>query len=326
MSTGLKVVPIVTDPKYEHPKVQFPLPQHESSVLICAMKGSGKTNLILNMISNFYKGYFHKILTCSPSVLSDNKWDVVKEMTHILKENKKRRKLLDEVPESGTKDVPQVVFKTEQELIDNKAQKKPKKFDGKLKKKYFVSKLDEIMPFLQEQRDDMERIREKLKATKRDVKMAKNYGNRMLVILDDVAGQYKGGNVNNPMVNYILRHRHYNTSVLVVTQAFKCIPFSIRDNCNALILYETPNQKELEHIYEEWPMNMDFDQWKEMYRIAVEDEYGFLYLNTHFRKGKRAFKNFEEQLITGIDPEIPDRQPAQEEDADACKPLKKKIK
>jgi hypothetical protein len=93
-----------------------------------------------------------------------------------------------------------------------------------------------------------------------------------------------------------------------------------------LILYETPNQKELEHIYEEWPMNMDFDQWKEMYRIAVEDEYGFLYLNTHFRKGKRAFKNFEEQLITGIDPEIPDRQPAQEEDADACKPLKKKIK
>ncbi len=38
-------------------------------------KGAGKTTLIANLLY-FYKSYFHNIYVFSPTVLSDEKWDV----------------------------------------------------------------------------------------------------------------------------------------------------------------------------------------------------------------------------------------------------------
>lgn len=32
---------------------------------------------------------------------------------------------------------------------------------------------------------------------------------------------YKGGNTNNPVVNYVIKHRHYSSSCILVTQAYK---------------------------------------------------------------------------------------------------------
>lgn len=56
----LKVVDITAGTKLKHPKVPFPLvlPQHEFSMLLIAEKGSGKTNLICNLIVNQFKGIF----------------------------------------------------------------------------------------------------------------------------------------------------------------------------------------------------------------------------------------------------------------------------
>jgi hypothetical protein len=52
----------------------------------------------------------------------------------------------------------------------------------------------------------------------------------------------------------------------------------------------------LKVIYEEWPENMDEDEWVETYERATEEPYSFLYLNNHFPRGKRAFIRFEKRV------------------------------
>lgn len=80
----------------EHPRVHHPvLPQHEFSMLIVAPKGSGKTNFICNLLLKHYKRYFHQVWVCSPTYKNDEKWDVVMNTKHILKENAKLEKVLN---------------------------------------------------------------------------------------------------------------------------------------------------------------------------------------------------------------------------------------
>ena len=127
-------------------------------------------------------------------------------------------------------------------------------------------------------------------------KAAKFAADRMVVILDDQAGMFKGGNTNNPMVNYVIRHRHVSSSVIIVTQAYKAIPKTIRTNCNALILFDIPNLSELKVIYEENPEGLNEDEWLKVYRYATADPFSFMYINNKFKKGERIYKNFTHQL------------------------------
>lgn len=276
-------------PKVGHPEVMM---QHEFSTLIVAPKGSGKTNLICNLIMKHYKGYFHRIIVCSPTVDNDSKWSVVKKTKHLLSENKKKSTLLSDQP-LPKKNLQKVVhspgISTPQDAEDSK-------FDGKLDESDIIMTLAELLVKLADVSEEMEDIRGKLKAQDADEEDSKMYADRVLVIMDDQAGQFQGGVTRNPEVNFVLRHRHYGTSVIIVTQAYKAIPKSIRTNCNSLICFEIPNKKELEAVYEEWPEGMNVDEWLHAYKIATDASYSFLYLNNHFVKGKRAFIRFEKRI------------------------------
>ncbi len=72
---GLKVLPVPV-PKIDHPEPPNEvLPKHEFTIGLIAPKGAGKTTLIANLL-HFYAGYFNDIFVFSPTVLSDEKWDV----------------------------------------------------------------------------------------------------------------------------------------------------------------------------------------------------------------------------------------------------------
>lgn len=83
----LDIEPVHVPRGYVHPPPPDDrLPRHEFTLGIIAPKGSGKTTLIVNLLK-FYKGYFHNILVFSPTVASDEKWDMVKDM-NLLTDNK----------------------------------------------------------------------------------------------------------------------------------------------------------------------------------------------------------------------------------------------
>lgn len=68
------------------------LPTHEFSILLVAPRGSGKTTLVLNLITKHYLRYFHKIQVFSPTMAGDSKWEAVLKKP-LLSENSNRKKL-----------------------------------------------------------------------------------------------------------------------------------------------------------------------------------------------------------------------------------------
>lgn len=274
---------------YKHPPVYHPvLPQHEFSMLIVAPKGSGKTNLLCNLILKHYKRYFHRILVCSPTVMNDDKWAVVKETKNVLAENTKLAEILDgRKPRSKIK---KVVFSAEKPL-EKQLEEIEDKFEGLIPEEDFFSDLNLVIEKIAEQQKIIKNLHDK-----GHEKDAKFIADRMLVVLDDQAGMFKGGNVNNPMVNYVIKHRHASSSVIIVTQAYKAIPKTIRTNCNAMIVFDIPNLSELKAIYEENPEGLTEKEWMKVYKHATKDHYSFLYINNKFRKGETMFKRFDKML------------------------------
>lgn len=109
--------------------------------------------------------------------------------------------------------------------------------------------------------------------------------------MDDQAGLYVDSK-RNPIINYFLKHRHFSSSVIVVTQSFTAIPKAIRSNCEALILFECPSSKEQFSVYEEFPANLKFKEWLQVYEYCTKKPYSFMYVNTKFLPGHRIYSQF----------------------------------
>jgi len=285
----LKIGNVEPKDKYAHPKVSHQqLPQHPFSMLIVAPKGSGKTNLICHLILHQYKGYFHRIVVCSPTLENDNKWEMVRKTKHVLQQNKKLERILE--GRSKHKKQWKVVFPN-----SGKEEQKPNdgnKFDGTIDEEDMFSQQNKIYGVIEHQQNVIEFLKD------HDHKEDATYvADRVLIILDDQAGLFKMSSSNNPLVNFVLKHRHYSTSLIFVTQAYKAIPKSIRINMNVLVLFEIPNSAELHVIYEEYPDKLTEEEWLKLYWYIIDDApFSFLYMNNHFPKGERIHKRFEHKF------------------------------
>lgn len=285
-SAFLKIGNVEPKEKYEFPKVAHPiLPQHPFSTLLVAPKGGGKTNLICHLLLHQYKGYFNRVVVCSPTLENDAKWEMVKKTKGILKENKKLEQILKGKPKNKKRW--KIVFENPEDSAKNS--KPESKFDGRIDEEDMFSEQHKIFPIIEHQQAVIEYLRDH-----DHVEDARYIIDRVLIILDDQAGLFKMSVSNNPMINFVLKHRHSSTSLIFVTQAYKAIPKSIRINMNSLILFEIPNSVELRTIYEEYPDKLEEDEWMWLYWHIIDSEpYSFFYLNNHFPAGERIHKRFE---------------------------------
>lgn len=294
MKTKLSIVKVEPKNKISHPPVPYEiLPQHEFAMLIVAPKGSGKTNFICNLLLNHYKGYFHDIWVCSPTINNDDKWDVVKSTRHVLKENRPLENLLRHgKPKKGKVNLPKVLYKNDS-AIDKEREKKHERFSGQMTDDNFFTNLETVIERVDEQHAMIQALSDKYGLGTK----AKFVANRILVVIDDQAGMFQQGHSDNRMVNFVIRHRHTSTSVIIVTQAYKAIPRTIRTQCDSLIIFNIPNLTELKVIYEENPETLNEKEWMKVYKIATEGDYNFLYINNRMPRGHTLFKNFESALL-----------------------------
>lgn len=300
----LKIEKIKTDPSLEPLEVPYPdiMPQHHFTMLIVAGMGSGKTNLICNLITNHYKGYYHQILVVSPTVGNDPKWDVVKEVKGVLAENKPLKKAMDDemTEETGNRKLPKVVHVDEESVEKAQEQTKPK-FDSRMKEEDFFSDMSEIPDRMQIQNDTVEELRERGYGSKSQMMT-----NRMLVILDDQAGKFDGNTKNSPLTNFWFKFRHYNCSVIVVAQSVKAIPKQMRTTVSSLVVFQV-NSEEQEALYKEFPANLEKDEWLTIYNECTEEQYNFMYINLKFKRYENVFKNFEYMMQVGNEEEEPQK-------------------
>jgi G3E family GTPase len=303
-------------------------------MLIVAPRGSGKTTLILNIISNFYKAYFHTLVVFSPTMAGDGKWGVVKKMAGILSKNPHNK----ELEESGGKKRPKAPHpfgkrkgREEEEteewrakmriqdafrsswhslfattgapretvgMTDVWAPEKKKKeeeeeemFTGRIPSENFYTDYDEdtLQGIMTQAMAKIDAFRAK--------GFSKHHSDRTLLVFDDLVGSTLfSAKKENPFKRLNTTQRHYSISTMMVSQAYKEIPKTVRTNASCLVLFEIQNDAELAVIYEENPCGYSRDQWMEFYRTCTAVPFGFMVLNYQKPKGQRVWKGFEQCL------------------------------
>jgi len=285
----LQIKPVPIPPGYLHPDVPNTiLPQHEFTLGLIAPVGGGKTTLIVNLLK-FYKGYFNRIYIFSPTILSDEKWDYVKKLPLLVENKALKRKIRQWENEEEKKSI--IIKKPKASRADVPYDLETP-FEPYIPEKNFFTEYKE--EDLRESLKDQKKLIDFLK----DKDEPKYLADRVLYIFDDQVGSdLFNARKDNFFKGFNTSHRHYSSSIIVVSQGYKEIPKTVRVNWHALIIFEIANMAEVEVIYKEFPMGYKFQDWLKIYNIAVSNEHDFLYLNRKKPKKFRMMKNFTSYLF-----------------------------
>ena len=107
-----------------------------------------------------------------------------------------------------------------------------------------------------------------------------------LIILDDCIGKMKNGEFGKLCAKY----RHFNFSVIGISQSFKAFDTICRNCASHFILFKTFNEKEEEKMIEE--LN-GFPNIKKYYNESTKEKYNFLYINV---EEQLMMQNFDDVL------------------------------
>ena len=291
----LIVKPIPVPNGYKHPvPPNDVLPKHEFTMGLIAPKGAGKTTVICNLL-NFYKGYFHTIIIFSPTIDSDEKWDWVKEQ-NFLGENKQLKTVLRDLSNKQVENKVMQGIGLEDQLQGLVHDENREKFSATIPADHFFNDYEEDK--FREIMDEQMQLIRVLK--KHD--LPKYLANRILIVFDDLVGsRLFSGERGSYFKGVNTRHRHYSTSFLMVSQGYKEVPKTIRTNWTCLIVFEIGNFKELQVIYEEFPMSLNFENWMEAFKYATTEDHSFMFINFQKPKRLRMMKNFTQIIFNKED-------------------------
>lgn len=124
-----------------------------------------------------------------------------------------------------------------------------------------------------------------------------------LIFVDDMAGSkfLHGGRINKFSLLSI-QTTHWNTSIVVITQAPKAITPSFRDNLENLITFPLNKSEDQEWLFKEFNGNMfNKKRFKKIIKIAwssFDGRYGehFLFIHLPIRSETRYFSDFKYEL------------------------------
>ena len=126
-------------------------------------------------------------------------------------------------------------------------------------------------------------------------KYGKGLSNKVLLILDD---SISSKTIKSPSFRkFLLNSRHYNISVIFVSQSYMLLDRTIRINNSFLSILEVANLTNLRQIYEENSAGLDWATWKDVYDTCISKDYGFFSISYQNDKKHRLICNFEEFLI-----------------------------
>jgi hypothetical protein len=118
---------------------------------------------------------------------------------------------------------------------------------------------------------------------------------RVLFIMDDLVGSdlLSKSKDARAFTGLNTRHRHFSASIFMVAQAYKEICKTIRNNMSGLVLFQMPNAKEVEAIYEENAVQLSKPDWLRMYLDATSEPYSFLFINYQRPIGQQCYIRFD---------------------------------
>ena len=107
-------------------------------------------------------------------------------------------------------------------------------------------------------------------------------GTKSLIILDDCASGKSVKNRTSELVKLGFSARHYNLSVIVITQQLTSIARPFRENISKLVTFYNLNKKDMRTIMEEYLGNISKEEEKEILKTLKEKRYSNLEINLIF--------------------------------------------
>lgn len=213
------------------------IPRHPFRMYIVGSSGSGKSNLVLNLLTRptFYKDYFENIVVISPTALNiDTSYEVM------------------QLPEEN-------FFQPEEEVLER-------------------------IKVLQEERID------KAGGDKRKVP-------KMLIIFDDIVSHKSF--CNSPIfLQFAVMSRHWNISLMILSQAYHRIPKSVRLQMSSVVYFKGSN-KELDVLADDFSApGISMKKFKTIISKSTNKRFDFFFVDIHrpFNRG-RYKQNFTNEIL-----------------------------
>ena len=113
-----------------------------------------------------------------------------------------------------------------------------------------------------------------------------------LVVVDDLLLEKN----QDPIVNYYIRCRKLNCSIIYLSQSYFDIPSLIRKNCSYMVFLKIGGVREIKDILRNFGLGVSKEQLMGMYDYATDEKFGCLLLDLEANIDKKFRKNFDEYL------------------------------
>ena len=148
---------------------------------------------------------------------------------------------------------------------------------------------------------DFEALEKIIETQHKIVKYMKDKGHKklyqILIVIDDHADDEKFSKRSKLLNQLYIRGRHFMISTITSTQKFRAIGNIIRINITELIVFRLRNQHDLDAFIEEVSALADKKTLMDIYNLATQEPYSFLYVKLNSKsKNDMFFIRFEKRI------------------------------
>ena len=282
-------------------KDEFTFPKHPDLApkngtfftnLTIGSRGQGKTYVNTQLMENL-KPYYDKFIVISPSLDSDAKQ---KRFYEQLEREGKDVMIYDELDDST---IDEVIEGIKDDITEWRRYHKLYWIIQKIKKRGIdslsSSEVGIIGEYLMDEDDDF-KLDDILATFPKYYKP--EYPPRTYLVIDDSFGSRMLENSrNNPLVKFLIRHRHVMCSISILVQSLSYVPRAIRSNSVLFIAFPTKSIKDKKVLYEELSGVFDsYEHFEEVMKLVASKDYSFLYADTSSMKSPDLRNGFTDKL------------------------------
>ena len=105
--------------------------------------------------------------------------------------------------------------------------------------------------------------------------------NPILIVFDDMIAETMSNNKFQDIIRELfIRSRKVNISLVFITQSYFSVPKDVRLNSTLYLIMKINNRKELQNIAINHSADIDYQDFKKIYRECTKEPYNFLTIDT----------------------------------------------
>ena len=113
-----------------------------------------------------------------------------------------------------------------------------------------------------------------------------------LLIIDDAQGTGLYNNTKKDLLNHmVIKHRHIPLTLCLLAQSWTGLPRVIRLNTTQFAVYKTGDKSQLKQIYDTFANIVTYEHFEHMYKSAVAEPHGFLFIDTDPKSEHQRFRS-----------------------------------